>query len=267
MQGKKPSFASKPRKRKRNRSYKKLITFLLVAVFIAIFYGIFLSPVFTINDFSLGGNEDVKYSQVREVLEESLDKKYGLVIPANGFFLIKPVALENSLVEKIPKVMSADIVRLFPDRLNITIEERDPRVIWKTAGRHYIVGSDGLVSSQIYETLEGVPVVSDDSNSLVSANDKLLKEEYLDFVIELSDSFNARTGLEVKSLSTPSSQSRDLFVKTKKGFKIYLSSGLTFDSQVERLLTILGVEVAEESQKDLDYIDLRIKDRVYYKYK
>jgi cell division septal protein FtsQ len=56
---------------------------------------------------------------------------------------------------------------------------------------------------------------------------------------------------------------RDISVVTQQGVSVYFDTGLDLDDQLNHLKQILSSDIEDPSQ--LDYIDLRFTDRVYYK--
>lgn len=63
-------------------------------------------------------------------------------------------------VENLAWVRSATILRLLPEKLSVTIEERVPFAIWQINGRQMIIDADGIViSDELDDRFAGLPLV------------------------------------------------------------------------------------------------------------
>ncbi len=56
-----------------------------------------------------------------------------------------------------------------------------------------------------------------------------------------------------------------LDVKTIEGWWVYFSTAFDIDLQITKLNLLLEKEISQEDRGVLKYIDLRFKDRAYYK--
>ena len=66
---------------------------------------------------------------------------------------------------------------------------------------------------------------------------------------------------------TPNRMSGDLKVETTEGWKIYLSKDMGLENEIFMLKAILDKKINGDQRKDLEYIDLRINDKAFYKFK
>ena len=56
-------------------------------------------------------------------------------------------------------------------------------------------------------------------------------------------------------------------VQTSQNFLIYFNPKEDIEKQVQKLILTFENEIPQEKRENLDYIDLRFGDKVYYKYK
>jgi cell division protein FtsQ len=83
-------------------------------------------------------------SQLRE---DELLKASG-VGPANSLLFLDVGAVRDRVL-KLPMVKSARVLKLYPNRLVIAIEERQPYALWQRDGRLSVVSSDGTVIDEM----------------------------------------------------------------------------------------------------------------------
>ena len=78
----------------------------------------------------------------------------------------------------------------------------------------------------------------------------------------MNSSFDQKTGKEIEYISLPSTSAEEIHVKTKEGFSIYFSLKRGPEGQLNDLAMILDGEI---DSGNVEYIDLRIENWVYYK--
>ena len=58
-------------------------------------------------------------------------------------------AQAKRLLENLDWVASADVIRIFPNRLDIVVAERQPFAIWQRDGAHYVIDQSGIAMSTL----------------------------------------------------------------------------------------------------------------------
>lgn len=90
----------------------------------------------------------------REEILEALNVKIGT--PLLSF----DVDAAKARIEKIGWVAQAEVQRILPDRLEISIIERDPFAIWQIEGNHVLVDRDGvLVADKVLRGYHLLPLI------------------------------------------------------------------------------------------------------------
>ncbi len=81
------------------------------------------------------------------------------VTPDNSLLFLNAAAVRDRLTA-LPLVRDAVVGKLFPDRLTIALDERDPKAIWQNGGALSIVSSDGVVIDTVTDDrFNGLPFV------------------------------------------------------------------------------------------------------------
>ncbi len=79
--------------------------------------------------------------------------------PSNSLLFLDAAAVRDRL-KAMPLVQDAVVTKLFPDRLTITINERDPKAIWQFNGQLSIVSADGVAIDSVQDDrFNGLPFV------------------------------------------------------------------------------------------------------------
>jgi cell division protein FtsQ len=103
-----------------------------------------------------------KVLEPREILDAAA------ITPRNSLLFLDAAGVRDRL-KTVPLVRDAVITKLFPDRLTIALDERDPVAIWQLDGKLSIVSGDGVVIDDIHDgRFVGLPfVVGDGANTKV----------------------------------------------------------------------------------------------------
>lgn len=89
------------------------------------------------------GVEAVTISGIARLHESEVLAAAGISPRSSLPFLDVAVAREG--LESLPLVASASVRKLFPDRVAITLVEREPFALWQVDGQVYVISADGAV--------------------------------------------------------------------------------------------------------------------------
>lgn len=201
--------------------------------------------------------------------------------PSN-IFLYEPARVAANVVAHFPRIKEARISRpsLLATDVHIKIEERQPFALWCERGRPdtalasstpencYVLDDSGFifalggietgeVPASTY-VFEGGVVGSVDENPIAHSFAPSHMPGILAFLALLKESGFAPQGATVEG-------DNDFSVGLESGFYIKASYGASAEDLVKNLLLILESEQLKGTQAELEYIDLRFGNRVYYK--
>ncbi len=119
-----------------------------------------------------------------------------------------------------------------------------------------------------YLKREDFSVLNNENNKEIIVGENYVDAEYVNFISL------ARSGMESdleifleKEMRTPSIVSSDIELKTKEGWSVFLNEKISVGKELEMLQVVLENKITAEQRKNLEYIDLRTENRVYYKFK
>jgi cell division protein FtsQ len=100
----------------------------------------------------------VSLSGQRQVSREQIFAAAGVTASSSLLFL--DVAEARARLEAIPWIAEATVRKLYPDRLQITITEREAFALWQQQGKVAVIAADGTVlSRQVEPRLAALPFV------------------------------------------------------------------------------------------------------------
>jgi cell division septal protein FtsQ len=269
---KKISWAKK--EKKRNPFIIRIIFDVLLVAFLSIAaYILFFSSYLQINRLFLDGIEELDYQKVIAEINSNFEGKYLKVIPRNNFLLISQNRLKNNLMEKFKKIESIDIEKKFPNTISIKIKERKSLMLWCSGGPCYIVDERGYAyagadfeSPEIKEN--NLIRLVDISARPVNLGEKILSPEFVQFTLGIRDKLSEELGINIEDeYLARSAIAEEVQVKTSEIWDLYLSSEFSLGQSIKTLKLFLDEKISSDERSKLEYVDLRVEDKVYYKFK
>ncbi|MFH1508980.1 MAG: FtsQ-type POTRA domain-containing protein [bacterium] len=238
-----------------------------VVIFVAIVvYLFFYSPVFAIEGLVVPEAANVPSARVKEVLNEELNKSFLGILPKRNIFIFSENKVKKDVLNKIPQLEDITLTRRLPDVLKVELKEKTPSAIWMSGGVPYFVDDEGIIAYQVPLQLvrtATVPIIKDRLNKEVEANTLVMDKTSLLLATELNSKFEARNGIKIHSFSVPAKGAEEVHVVTEAGWYVYFSTARSADAQLNDLVLSLREQI--KSTNNLEYIDLRVTDKVYYK--
>ncbi len=266
----------KKRVLKRKSKHPKLKAFfgyfLLIALLSLVSYFLFFSSLLKVQAVEVKNNQKISSQLIKNQIEYQLEGKYFNWIKKDNLLLVSNNKLVNHLLEKFRLIRKVEIKKKFPSRMMVFIQERKPSLIFNSAGQSYLLDENGQAydnsSSADSQTKKGLITLIDESNKKVNLGMGVLDKNYLIYIKEIKSKIERETNLKLTSnFRTVSLISNNIKVKTQEGWEIYFNKNIKIDKELEALKAVLNKEIKPQQRQDLKYIDLRINNKVYYRFK
>ena len=260
--------------REKRKKRKIRVAFLIVsslAVLIAFLsYALFFSGWFLIRGIQVNGNEEISEEEVKNLTESYLNKTYflGYIKPFSNIFFASSENIERSLKKEFPIIELADVSKVFFSRnLRVEINEREAKGIWCLSGgdKCFYFDQDGIffkpsarLSGEVFLAIEDGR--GRDFDLVGSFDDKELFEKMKSVKSILDD---LKTVSYSNFFLPPGSF--EFWIKTKEGWYIYLDKETDIPTQLVALKKFLDEKLSAARRQTLQYIDLRVNNRIYYK--
>lgn len=247
--------------------FKKVVLNLVFWIVIAIaIYFLLFSPYLMIKNVILVGAKNLTEDEVEKGLKDIKGGRFLLIFPCSNLIIFPKAKAEKILVHKFPQIAEINISKRFPSILKISILEREPVAIWQREDARFYLDINGNLGENIIgEPQFNLPKIRDLSASKIASNGKIVSQRFVEYLQKLNDEFESRTSVKPAEFLTPSSISNEIHIKTEEGWTAYFSIELDVEGQLNKLMTVLNKEIGENAEKKLEYVDLRIKDKVFYK--
>lgn len=260
--------------KKHKKLVVKLVGFLAVgiAVFAGLVYFLFFADIFDVRAINIDTPDGLRES-LSGAVNDWLSAGFWGLTRRNNIFFVSSAKLVSKLAEQFPKLESIKINRDFMHGLLLSATERKPVGIWCQAsqdGCFYFdkngiafaetQPSSGFLITNVIDKRQreiklGSEIISLDwFEKIMSARGLLDKIDInvSEFIIP-ADSFDEFDAITAEGLPA------------QAGWKIMFSTQTDIEKQISTLATFLKEKIKPDQRSGLQYIDLRIQDRIYYK--
>lgn len=246
--------------------YFLLVVFLTVAGYVLLF-----SPYLKIQAISIHGIKELDYDAVTAKTASVIQGKYLKIIPKDNYFLVSKRKMSKNLTEEFKKIKLVKIKKMFPGAISIEIKERDSLILWCSGGPCYIIDESGFAYTS--SDLDAPEVVQnnliqiiDTSARPVEIGEKILNEEYVLYLLALREKIKKNDLKVSEQWYTPSLVADEVEIETSYGWRVYFSSKINPDRALRTLKAFLDGEIDDKRER-LEYVDLRIENKVFYRLK
>lgn len=256
------------RKKQKVKKIKTYSIFFLVLVSLVAFVYVLRLPYFQVAEVKIHGNVFVETQEIQQQTWDLLNKNILWIIPNKNIFLFSKRKLEES-IKSNPAIISVKIRKDFFHTLSIEIQEQEKEMIYCTSLEKtecFYINKKGFIYAKIDDII--IPeqeIIIYNEKEKKSLKDTLINEEtYTDIVLFVRNL--ARQEIKIKEVYIKADSTVDfvtwdntrfvtsIFDEYKKDFANLMA---LFDQQV----------VIKEQLSNVEYIDLRFGNKVFYKNK
>lgn len=251
---------------KKEISWKsKLIIAWILFLILALVYVLFFSPIFKIKETKISGNQAISNEDVQDSLNGFLSKKILIVFNRNNIFLATSSKLREVLTKDFLRISSIEINKnIFKKTIDLKITERKEAGIFCKGGECYYIDKQGVIFEEAPQTSGTlILLIKDYSERDIEIGTEVIEKEFMAELIDLRTYLFDKFNLRVLEFVIETIPCKDLKVNTHEGWYILFDKSKNLKNQFQALKSVLEEKV--EERENLEYIDLRIENRAYYK--
>jgi len=222
---------------------------------------------FAIKDVSVSGAQEIPADALTAAVETGLEDNILKIFSRRNIFLYPRGAIEQSLSTLFPRIKDVELSRpaLLAQAVVVTVQERQPFAKWCSNDACFLLDEGGFIFAQ---SESGTPATSYVFYGGLVPDESPVGQFFLQGrfagIVYFLDSLRGAEH-EVKSFR----------VENEKDFSVTLGNGLVllfpFDADLEAMLRNLTLALEADAVRgregELEYVDLRFGNRVYYKFK
>jgi len=246
---------------------------IFVAVISSFIYFLIFFPKIQVNFIEISGNEKIESKNIENTVATAIEKKFfnlgGFSLASKSIFLVDLDDLNARLTSRFPEIETLSVNKKLPQTLVLEIKERKPFAVFCKSGQGmppedcYFIDTAGVIFEALPAVPEGMAIVRQTVNESVFVGENAIAQNIMSAISRISDSLKNNFQIDISEalISTPVR----LDIKTAESWQIYFNLDSDVNSQITKLNLILKEEIPADSRKNLQYIDLRFRDKTYYK--
>jgi len=225
-----------------------------------------------IQNIVLNGNVTVSTEELENFIREELKGNYFLIFPRSSIFIYPRSLIEEGILFKFKKIEKAEVSFNSFNSILVSVEERQPSALWCGENR-----LDGAIPECFF---------LDEKGLLYTNSPSFTGDIYFRFYGPLGE--GSSVGQQflptktfqgmlffLQSLRESGIHPVELAVGNEEDYELYLENGTQVlfaqDEDLTFVLdnlqtTLFSDELKERNTIDIDYIDLRFGNKVYYKF-
>ena len=266
---------------KKSRLKIKIYGGLFFCLLAGLIYFFVFSPVLWIEKIEVSGlsendgdSESIGKQDIEDIAQKILTEKFLGFIPLRSVILIPADKIRANIFAGWPEIASVEIRKNFifwqPQNkiLKVEVKIREPMGVWCSGPAElpeqcFYIDKEGVIYKES-PAMDGslILTINDLRGETIRVKEPIVSKKLMDFVLEINKELPAV--LDLRAANFIISSEEDLRVLTSEGWQIYFNSEESFDSQLDILKRVLEDEIKEE-RSNLEYVDLRVGRRVYYK--
>jgi len=201
--------------------------------------------------------------EIEKIVREELDGKYLMVFGKNNIFLLPKFKIEERLKNFNSSIKKASLTLSGVNSISINIEEYKPVAVWCNDSDCYYLNENGLVFNKASIDYDKNLVkfgdwLRDDPTGKTYTDPETFKK-----IIKLIE-FVLKVPMKVVSINTEDGLTFNLH--TDVGTRLLYEINDNPEDVANNLNTVLEKDAINKAQlNNIDYIDLRFGNKVYYK--
>lgn len=225
----------------------------------------FFTETFNVQAVSVVDARDKTTAQVKQIINEQVE---GGPLGKNIFF-VQTESLEQAIKTKLSQIKTIHIVRKLPATIKAIVQEKEPAILLLSGGKYYFVDKNGVAYERArLDTLPGkvlTTVKNDDQQTKVTIGVVTVQPNLIGFLQKANEEIPAMINARIGEVHIPSLAAREVRVILDNNWTIYFDLTRPPENQIKILKTLLEKTITEEEKETMQYIDLRVPKRIYYK--
>lgn len=263
-----PILDQEAKKKSRRKKFAGIFGLLILS---ALLWAVYFSPIFEIRNISINHQDKITAEEAAQIVSDlKLYSKLKFLYDfaptlQKNLFAIPKIKLAQNLTASFPEIRDLVISKIFFHTLSIEFNVRTQVGIWCAAEEHcYYIDSDGVIFMPAPES-EGSLIlkIRDLKNPEADLGQTVLRSDLLKFLTGFRDKLSEIEKVSVV-LYKLNGDRASVEAITGQGWSLYMEPAKAPDNLV-KIATAALDEAIKSKRSRLEYIDLRIPDRIFYK--
>lgn len=255
------------RRRRLRRAVKILLFFVAVGALGSVIYGFFFSGIFEVHLVRAFGAETIPPQEVERIASEFLKGRTLLIFPRNHPLFLNEKLLVATILERFPKIAGVSIHYRYESHvLELSLKERKPVAYWcKVQETCFLVDATGVIFSETAPDGGALVLrIYDQTGRNLRIGTKVLSDIWMMRLLEIREGLRPEVVIPEFIVEEESIGAHYVRANARDGWYVLFDTNEDPDLSVRHLKTLLAEEVGRRRNR-LDYVDLRVPNRAYYR--
>lgn len=267
---------------KKQKNYKLRFVagiFLFVLLCVLFFFTVRIQSL-QISDISIRGFETLREEDLANALSSILSDSFAHGLIPNSFIFFTPVQkISIQIKELFPSIAHAHMQTKFPNTLIVTITEHQlfgvlcndtdskdtPNQNQRERMCAYI-DTEGVAYQKAPETQGFLILKISLDTPTITIGQQVIDRTVIQHIAQFNKTLPQIIGSPIINYHIQRPASHELAIITERGFSLLVKDDADVDATLYTLKTLLEKEIGSK-RRNLDYIDLRFGNKVFYKFK
>lgn len=258
-------FREQKRRRLISRANRILLLALLGAALVV--FLLFFAKLFDVRSVEAHVPVAISAQDVQDKIQDLLDRRTLGISRRSNSIVFSPQKIRRVLLDAFPRIDSVEISRTSVHDILVIVHERTPVGLWCLPDREkcFYYDANGIAFSEILPSSGYLFVpVNDQRDRVITLGGTVAPESWRTSIAEVKKLLQFGD-ITVSEIDIPADSYNEFDVVTREGWKILYNRDINVRTQTNSLLALLKEKLSPATRANLDYIDLRIEDRIYYK--
>lgn len=255
--------------KKRKKLFLRLIVLVIVGIIglIGTMYGLFFVGLFDVRNVTVKAPDGL-HADISSTVNGWLASGFWKLNKGGNILFLSLDELASQLAKQFPKLEAIKITKNLPHALIISAGERKPiGILCLASERCFYFDETGIAFSEVQPSTGFLILNISDQRSRVRESklgDEVVTQDWL-LNIAKAKELLAKIDVNVSEFVIPADSFDEFYAKTSEGWKILFSNSTNITKQISSLAVFLRDKLTANNRTQLQYVDLKIQDRIYYK--
>lgn len=243
----------------------KIFLFSLPLVILGgIAYFVFVHNYFEIKNINISGLTTVSENEFRKEISKIFTSRKWVVGKLSNYFLFPQDFAKAAIEGAFPKIGEVVIEKIYPEIVNISVVERSAIGVWCRTDNCFYFDKTGVIFEEAPKSFGGLMItVEDRRDREVKSGSKVLEEERIVLFEQAKNLFSKNFPFAPVAFIVTSKD--EIEILTSENWRILLDKKAHLEYQFSNLKYVLDEQI-KIRRRELDYVDLRLGNKIYYKF-
>ena len=226
---------------------------LIILLLTTVAYFILFSSRFNVSIIEILGNEKIKNNDIKSIV---------MIESGSRIFLVNKNKLAKKLLAEFPIIEMVTIKKRMPNKVILNIKERQPFAIFCQDEKIcFFIDKNGVIFESTQNNQQSIIIHKESNDKEIFLGENVVNKNIIDIIYKVQKNLKDNFQIDVKEILV----SDTLVFTTAENWQIYFDPNSDIDLAITKMNILLKDEIPANTRKNLQYLYLQYKDRVYYK--